>query len=93
METRSLAAETTEEEEEEEEEGESWGLIPLQSWVPRIFPALYCPCTELAATPDGHSVGCGEGAGSFPRAPAVSEHCLHTIFQERHVDHLSSLHV
>lgn len=78
VETRSLAAETTEEEEEEEEEGESWGLIPLQSWVPRIFPALYCPCTELAATPGGVLSG-GGGLAAFLELPRFLR-SLHTIF-------------
>lgn len=75
VETRSLAAETTEEEEEEEEEGESWSLIPLQSWVPRICPALYCPCTELAATPGGVLSG-GGGLVAFLGLPQF----LSTVF-------------
>lgn len=77
VETRSLAAETTEEEEEEEEEGESWALVPFQSWAPWICPALYCPCTELAATPGSVLLG-GGGLVAFLELPRF----LSTVFTQ-----------
>lgn len=53
-----------------------------------LFIALVLSLLQLQAA----SVGWWR-AGSVPRASAVSEHCLHTIFRDHHIDHLSSLHV